>query len=77
MDKYPQIIPITHSYLEDCCLFIKGNTPSHTGKLNNRVIKPIFTEGVLCIVENICLKELAITEKKGKNGTAAYPVTVY
>ena len=31
MDKYPEIIPITYSYLEDCCLFIKGNTPSHTG----------------------------------------------
>ena len=29
---------------------IKGNIPSHIGNLHNRVIKPIITEGVLCIV---------------------------
>ena len=31
MDKYPKIISITLSYLEDCCLFTKGNTPPHIG----------------------------------------------
>ena len=57
MDKCPKIILITHSYLEDAAaLFTKGNTPSHIGNcMLNRVIKPIITEGVLCIVENICL----------------------
>ena len=55
MDKYPKIIPITRSYLEDCCLFIKGNTPSHIGNYIIGSLKPIITDVVLCIVENICL----------------------
>ena len=47
MDKYPKIIPITHSYLGDCRIY-----PISHGLLHIRVIKPIITDGVLCIVEN-------------------------